>query len=148
MPNPENPGYMTNGLPVLPDTSEVVNGIRYSIPMWKPSLVRGGRVMVRRSREPGEKGKVLRSRAFGIGKAAQSFGGEAQCVHWNTTGACADHVTHSSSPERQTKCPADEESARLLGPDARRPPRRGPNHSCDGEAYEAFAHSSLVDSLC
>ena len=78
VPDPENPGYMTNGLPVLPDTSEVVNGIRYSIPMWKPSLVRGGRVMVRRSREPGEKGKVLEVTRIGIGKAAQSFASTAR----------------------------------------------------------------------
>jgi hypothetical protein len=89
VPDPQNPGYMTNGLPVLPDTSEVVNGIRYSIPCFKPSN-QTGRVVKRFSRKAGEKNKVIGVLRINGPKeqTVLRYDGEAECVSFRETGTC------------------------------------------------------------
>jgi hypothetical protein len=100
-PDPENPGFLTNGLRVLQDTSEVENGIRYSIPCMKPSA-RRGRLVKRVSRSRGAKEGTVTS-VFRVYDAKSTtelrYDAEALCQSWRTTGSCA-HPAHRHATRR------------------------------------------------
>jgi hypothetical protein len=90
--DPERPGFLTNGLPVLPPSkSEVANGIRYDIPAFFPSA-RGGRVLKRKSRRRGAEGQVTAVIRVHDQESTRKlrYDSEALCEHWRTTGTCAD----------------------------------------------------------
>jgi hypothetical protein len=94
-PDPRNPGFLTNGCPILPDTSEVENDIRYSIPCFKPSR-RGGVVKKRFARVDGKQTTTVTGALRVYDQASTTvvrYDGEAECVQFKAVGVCNNPAT-------------------------------------------------------
>ena len=89
VPDPQNPGYMTNGLPVIPP--------------WTPVPRTGGRVMKRFDRRRGSEKKVLSTvREWDQESSTEvRYDVEVQCPMFLSSGTCSNwNHRHSHSARR------------------------------------------------